>query len=150
MSSPQAAPVPQEPESPETIPSQGSPLSPEWIHAITNQMGHPLTSEIGQRIQKWILNQSILEYNDLVITWDPIEFEENRHLQKYEESDGSITYLQTNTVKQLISLRNYMILLISQNRPADQKYNVFYFILGEQWFNLTAHDMRTALVNAVF
>ena len=28
-------------------------------------------------------------------------------------------------------------------------YNAFYFILGEQWFNLTAHDMRTALVNAV-
>ena len=42
-----------------------------------------------------------------------------------------------------------MILLISQNRPSDQKYNTFYFILGEQWFNLTAHDMRTALVNAV-
>ena len=41
-----------------------------------------------------------------------------------------------------------MILLISQNRPADQKYNAFYFILGEQWFNLTIHDMRVALVNA--
>ena len=41
-----------------------------------------------------------------------------------------------------------MILLISQNRPADQKYNAFYFILGEQWFNLTAHGMRAALVNA--
>ena len=88
-------------------------------------MGHPLTSEIGQRIQKWTLSQAILDYTDLVITWDPIEFEENRHLQKYEESDGSMTYLQTNTVKQLIGLRNYMILLISQNRPADQKYNAF-------------------------
>ena len=42
-----------------------------------------------------------------------------------------------------------MILLISQDRPADQKYNVLYFILGEQWINLTSHDMRTALVNAV-
>ena len=43
-----------------------------------------------------------------------------------------------------------MILLISQDRPADQKYNAFYyFILGEQRFNLRAHDMRTALVNAV-
>ena len=39
-----------------------------------------------------------------------------------------------------------MILLFSQNRPADQKYNAFYFILGKQWFNLTAHDMRSALV----
>ena len=84
-----------------------------------------------------------------MITWDPIQFEENRHLQKYEEPDGSITYLQTSTVKQLIGLKNYMILLISQNRPAHQKYIAFYFILGEQWFNLTAHDMRTALVNAV-
>ena len=84
-----------------------------------------------------------------MITWDPIEFEENRHLQKYEESDGSITYLQSNTVKQPIGLRNYMIQLISQKRPADQKYNAFYFILGEQWFNLTAHDMRSTMVNAV-
>ena len=42
-----------------------------------------------------------------------------------------------------------MILLISQNRPADQMYNAFYFTLGEQWFNLTAHDIRTALDNAV-
>ena len=144
MSSPQAVAAPQEPESPESNPSQGNPLSHEWIHAITNLMGHPLASEKGQRIQKWILSQAILDYTILVITWDPIEFEENRHLQKYEESDGSITYLQTKTVKQLISLRNYMILLISQNRPADQKYNGFYFILGEQWFNLTNHDMRSA------
>ena len=112
-------------------------------------MGHRLTSEIGQRIQKWILSQAILDYTDLVITWDPIEFEENRNLQKYEESNGSITYLQSNTVKQLIGLRNYIILLISQNRPADQKYNAFYFIMGEQWFKLTAHDMMSALVNAV-
>ena len=42
-----------------------------------------------------------------------------------------------------------MILLISQNRPADQKYSTFYFILDEQWFILTAHDKRSALVNAV-
>ena len=32
-------------------------------------------------------------YTDLVITWDPIEFEVNRHLPKYEESNVSITYL---------------------------------------------------------
>ena len=110
-------------------------------------MGHPLTSEIGQRIQKWILSQAILNYTDLLITWDPLQLEDNRHLQRYEEPDGSSTYLQTNTVKQLIGLRNYMILLISQNRPAEPKYNAFYFILGEQWFNLTPHDMRAALVN---
>ena len=95
------------------------------------------------------LSQAILDYTDLVVTWDPIQFEDNRHLQKYEESNGATTYLQANTVKQIIGLRNYMILLISQDRPADQKYNAFYYILDEQWFNLTAHDMRTALVNAV-
>ena len=150
MSSTQTAAAPQEIENPESILSQGSPLSPGWIHAITNLMDHPLTSEIGQRIQKWILSQAILDCTNLVITWDPIEFEENRHLQKYEESDGSVTCLQSNIVKQLIGLRNYMIQLISQYRPADQKYSAFHFILGEQWFNLTTHDMRSALVNAVF
>ena len=50
MSTPQESSAPQEPESPESIPSQESPLSPEWIHAIINLIGHPLTSEIGQRI----------------------------------------------------------------------------------------------------
>ena len=42
-----------------------------------------------------------------------------------------------------------MIKLISQRRPEDQKYNTFSFILDDQWFNLTAHDMRSAPVNAV-
>ena len=80
MSSPQAAATPQQPENPESMPSQRRSLSPEWIHAITNLMGHPLTSEIGQRIQKWVFSQAILDYTNLVITWDPIEFEENRHV----------------------------------------------------------------------
>ena len=40
-----------------------------------------------------------------------------------------------------------MILLISQDRPADQNYNLFYFILGEQLFKLTAIDMKTAMIN---
>ena len=92
-------------------------------------MGHPLTSETGKCIQKWILYQGIDDYTDLVITWDPIQFEENRHLQKYEESVGSIIYLKTNTVKQLVSLRKYMILLMKQDRAANQKHNAFYFIL---------------------
>ena len=68
MSTPQASSASLEPESPESIPSQESPLSPEWIHVITILMGHPLTSEIGQCIQKWILSQAILDYTDLVIT----------------------------------------------------------------------------------
>ena len=149
MSAGQAAAAPQQPENPESIPNQEMCLSPEWIHAITNLMGHPMTSEIGQRIQKWVFHQGILDYTNFAITCDPIEFGEKRRLQKYEDSNGSITYLQYNTVKQLISIINNMIQLISQKRPADQKYNTFYFILDEQWFNLTAHDMRSTLVNAV-
>ena len=35
-----------------------------------------------------------------------------------------------------------------KERPADQKCNILYFVLDDQWLNLTAHDMRTALVNA--
>ena len=42
-----------------------------------------------------------------------------------------------------------MILLLSQDRPAGKKYNPFHLILDEQWFNLTAHDMKTALVKTV-
>ena len=45
MSSPQAAAAPKQPDNPESIPSQGSSLSPQWIHAITNLLSHPLTSE---------------------------------------------------------------------------------------------------------
>ena len=40
-----------------------------------------------------------------------------------------------------------MTLLISQDKPADQKYNLFHYILGEQLFKLTAIDMKTALIN---
>ena len=77
-----------------------------------------------------------------------MQFEDRRHLQEYVETDGSIAYLQNNTVKQLISIWNYMILLIKKERPAVQKCNVLYFILDDQWFHLTAHYMRIALVNA--
>ena len=91
MSSPQAAAAPQQPENTESILSQRSTLPPEWIHSITNVISCPLTSEIGQRIQKWVLSKAKLDYTDRVVTWDPIEFEENGHLQEYEESDGSIT-----------------------------------------------------------
>ena len=37
---------------PDRIPSQESPLSPEWIHAITILLGHPLTSEINDDLYK--------------------------------------------------------------------------------------------------
>ena len=68
MPSPQAASAPQYPENPESIPAQECSLSPEWIHAITNLMSHPMTSEIGQTIQNWVFYQGILDYTGLVIT----------------------------------------------------------------------------------
>ena len=110
-------------------------------------MGHPLTSEVGQHIQKWIICQANLSYTKFALRWVPIQFKDNTHLLKYEETDGSISYLKTNTVKQLVSLKKYMILLISQYRPVDQNHNLFHFILGEQLFKLTAIDMKTALIN---
>ena len=108
------------------------PLSYGLIHAITILLGHPLTSEPGKYIQKWIICQTNLSYTQFGLRWDPIQFEDNEHLQEYEETDGSISYLKSNTVKQLVSLRIYMTLLISQDTPADQKYNLFHFILGDQ------------------
>ena len=107
-------------------------LSPEWIHAITILLGHPLTSEIGQHIQKWIIYQVNLSYTKFALRWDPIQFEDNKPFQKYEETNGSISYLKFNTVKQLVSLKIYMILLISQDRHAGQNYNPTHFIKGEQ------------------
>ena len=123
------------------------PLSPEWTHAITILLGHPLTLEPRKFIQKWFIYQAILSYTKVALRWDNIKLEDNNHLQKYEETDGSSSYLKTNTVKQLVILKKYMILLISQDSPADQNYNLFYFILGEQLFKLTAIDMKTALIN---
>ena len=117
MSAPQASSTPQK-----------YPQSPEWIHAITILFSHPLTSEIGQHIQKWIIYQANVSYTKFAFKWDPTQFEDNKHLQKYEETNGSISYLKSNTVKQLGSLKIYMILLISQDRPAGQNYKPTHFI----------------------
>ena len=59
MHTPPAPPVPV------WIPPKGSILSPEGTHAITTIMGHPLSSESGKSIQKWILYHAIR---------DPIDF----------------------------------------------------------------------------
>ena len=147
MSTMHTSPVPLVPD---RIPSQESPQSAEWIHAITIFLGHPLTSEVGQHIQKWIIYQANLCYTKFASKWDPIQFEDNKYLQKYEETNGSISYLKSNTVKQLVSLKIYMILLISQDRSAGQNYHPTHFIKGEQLFKLTAIDLKTALINEMF
>ena len=68
-------------------------------------------------------------------------------IEKYVERNGSTVYLSNCTVKILISLWNYMDLLINQDKPADQHGNRLYYVMDEQWTKLTAKDMR-ALVNA--
>ena len=99
------------------------PLSPEWIYPIPILLGLPLTSKVAQNIQKWIIYRANLNYIKFAFKWDPKQSEDNKHLQKYEETNGSISYLKSNTVKQLVSLEINMILLICQDRLAGQNYN---------------------------
>ena len=132
---------------PNKISSQESPLSPEWTHAITILMGHPLSSEPGKHIKKWTLYHRIHKYTMFAIRWDPTQFELDINLQTYQETDGSHAYLKGHTVRKLVSLMKYMSLLIRQDRPNDQKHTLLYFISGNQLIKLTAHDMKCALVN---
>ena len=110
-------------------------------------MGHPLSSESGKCIQKWIQYHAIQDPTDFWLYWDPTDPDDIKLLQEYVESNGSVVYLPSSTVKSLISLWNYMNLLIKKGKSADQKCNVLYFFQDDQWFNLTAHDMKTTLVN---
>ena len=136
-----------EPLVPDKIPSQESPLSHEWTHAITTLMGHPLSSEPGKHIKKWIIYHRIHKYTMFALKWNPTQFKLDIHLQMYQETDGSLAYLKGHTVRKLVSLMKYMSLLIRQDRPNVQKHNLLYFISGNQLFKLTAHDMKSALVN---
>ena len=136
-----------EPLVPDKIPSQESPPSPEWTHAITTLMGHPLSSEPGKHIKKLIIYHRIHKYTMFALKWNPIQFKLDIHLQMYQETDGSLAYLKGHTVRKLVSLMKYMSLLIRQDIPDTQIHNPLCFISGNQLFNLTAHDMMSALVN---
>ena len=136
-----------EPLVPDKIPSQESPLSPEWTHAITTLMGHPLSSEPGKHIKKWIIYHRIHKYTMFALKWNPTQFKLDIHLQMYQETDGSLAFLKGHTVRKLVGLMKYMSLLIRQDRPNAQKHNPLYFLSGNQLFKLTAHDMKSALVN---
>ena len=136
-----------EPLVPDKIPSQESPLSPEWTHAITTLMGHPLSSEPGKHIKKWIIYHRIHKYTVFALKWNPTQFKLDINLQMYQETDGSLAYLKGHTVRKLVSPMKYMSLLIRQDRPNAQKHNLIYFISGNQLFRLTAHDMKSALIN---
>ena len=111
-------------------------------------MGHPLSSESGKSIQKWILYHAIRDPIDFWLYWDPTDPYDIKLLQESVGSNGSIIYLPSSTIKSLISLWNYMNLLIDKGKSVDQKCNAQYFFQDDQWFNLTAHDMRRTLVNA--
>ena len=115
-----------------------------------HRLVHPMTSDVGQHINKWIIYQPNLSYSKFAFKWDPIHFEDNKHLQEYEETNGSISYLKSSTVKQLDRLKIYMILLICQDRPAGCNYHPTHFIKGEQLFKLTAVDLKKALINKMF
>ena len=129
--------------------SQESPLSPGWVHTITIILGHSLKSEIGQKLQKWVLYNVIDDPIDFWLHWDPSDPDDDiTRIEKYVESNGSTVYLPNCTVKILISLWNYMDLLINQDKPEDQQDDKLYYVRDEQWTKLTAKDMRTALVNA--
>ena len=142
MHTPQAAPVPVR------IPLKRSILSPGWTHAITTIMGHPLSSKSGKSIQEWILYHAIRDPIDFWLCWDPTDPYDIKLLQEYVGSNGSVVYLPISTIKSLISLWNYMNLLINKGKSVDQKCNAQYFFQDDQWFNLTAHDMKRTLVNA--
>ena len=83
----------------------------------------------------------------VALKWNPTQFKLDIHMQMYQETDGSLAYLKGHTVRKLVSLMKYMSLLIRQDRPNAQKHNPMYFISGYQIFKVTAHDMKSALVN---
>ena len=120
MSTPQPTGAPQEPEIPSSTPSQESsgntpiqaspestssqecPLSHGWVHAISCIMGYSLKSEIGQKLQRWVLYHNIDDPFNLWLSWDPTDYEDIRQLQKYTESNGTVNNLPSSTVRNLI------------------------------------------------
>ena len=111
-------------------------------------MGHPLSSESGKSIQKWILYHAIQDPIEFWLYWDPTDPYDIKLLQEYVGSNGSVVYLPGSTIKSLICLWNYMNLLIKKGKSVDEKCTAQYFFQDDQWFNLAGHDMRRTLVNA--
>ena len=87
-------------------------------------MGQLLSSVSGKCIQKWIQYHAIQDPTDFWLYWDPTDPDDIKLLQQYVENNGSLVYLPSSTVKSLVSLRNYMDLLIKKGKSADQKCNV--------------------------
>ena len=157
MSTPPISSVLEEPESSKSTSSQETPwstqsinntsplgnqLSPGWLHAITIIMGKSLQSEVGEMLQKWIHYHLIPDHTEFWFSWDPSDPEDFRRLQKYEESDGSIAYLPNNLAKNLVSLWDFMNLLMKKDRP-DGENNKLYYLMDKQWTKFTAYDIAS-------
>ena len=110
--------------------------------------GPPIIIRVRKLYQEMDQYHAIQDPNDFWLYWDPTDTDDIKLLQEYVESNGSVVYLPSSTAKSLISLWNYMNLLIKKGKSADQKCNVLYFLQDDQWFNLTVHNMKTTLVNA--
>ena len=106
-----------------------------------------MKSEIQQKLQQWVLYNVIDEHIDFWLHWDPSDPDDIRMIEKYVESNGSKqSIFQTVQSKILISLWNYMDLIINQDKPPNHQGNRLYYVMDEQWTKLTAKNMRTALV----
>ena len=110
---------------------------------------HGLSIVIRARkhIEKWSKYHRIRKYTMFALKWDPIQFKLHINLQMYQGADGSLAYLKGHTIRKLVSFMKYKSLLIKQDSPNAHKHNLLYFISGNQLFKLTAHDMKSALVN---
>ena len=119
--------IPPAPPVPVRIPLKEASYHIGRTHAITTIMGHPLSSESGKSIQEWILYHAIRYLIDFWLCWDPTHPYDIKLLQEYVGSNGSAVYLPSSTIKSLISLWNYMNLLIKKGKSVDQKGNAQYF-----------------------
>ena len=86
-------------------------------------MVHPLSSDSGKSIQEWILYHAIRDPIDIWLCWDPTDPYDIKLLQEYVGSNGSVVYLPSSTIKSLISLWDYINLLIKKGKSVDQKCN---------------------------
>ena len=116
MSTPPVFPALEEPESPKSTSSQETPrsiqsqnstpsldnfLSPGWIHAITIIRGHPLKSEVGQKLQNWVLYHLIHDPTDFWLSWDPRDPEDIRLLQKMQKVMVLLSVYQATLLRTL-------------------------------------------------
>ena len=125
-----------------------SPMPHLNSHSSPATIRSPMNLELASFKKSMVLlDHDIADPTNFWLSWDPTDYEDIRLLQKDTESIGSVINLPSSTVENLISLWDYMNILIKQMRPADQKYNKFYYFIDEQWLRLTAHDMRSALVD---